>query len=275
MRFETEEKQFKTALARLRQEGYGNLSSSDMDDLINGMVTHIGSPDSELRDDLIYRSFGFLILKDRLDAERIFRLLETCSGGENLTFNIDSEDYRHVFRRSFSMLVVALILEWDLNKDYLDEKTFRTTASRILRAYNSEKIIRGYYADEGWAHTVAHSADAFCLLVAGRWSDESMVREILESIGSKICRADYYYIDGEDERTAEVIRTIEKKDSRFKNLLKDWLDSVSRISLPETQPGRSILKGNLRNFLRSIYFKINDGELKKHIEELLSSLRFT
>ena len=55
----------------------------------------------------------------------------------------------------------------------------------------------------------------------------------------------------------------------------EWAASLARSPLPGDQPARSIVKGNVRNLLRSVYFICGRDEvLRRRIEESLAEVRF-
>ena len=51
------------------------------------MLMQIGNPDSYLRDELIYRSFGKVISSDQLNSEEIQHLLGRSSGGLSILWD--------------------------------------------------------------------------------------------------------------------------------------------------------------------------------------------
>src|SRR5699024_395253 len=54
------------------------LQTKDLDTLIDKMLDNIGSVDPELRDTLIFNTFGKLILNDYLTTKQMERIIEVC-----------------------------------------------------------------------------------------------------------------------------------------------------------------------------------------------------
>ena len=103
----------------------------DLDRLTERMLKEIGSTDPELRDDLIYRTFVRLIHGSYLTPKKMTYITEICL--ENLFLSIGERDSDSVFTRSFSALVIALILEKDREQSFLDhELAVRAIESSIL-----------------------------------------------------------------------------------------------------------------------------------------------
>ncbi|SET01683.1 hypothetical protein SAMN05216389_104179 [Oceanobacillus limi] len=48
-------------LKGLKQDEFQNIKSVDIRQLTSAMLEHLGDPDGELRDSLIYRTFSYLI----------------------------------------------------------------------------------------------------------------------------------------------------------------------------------------------------------------------
>src|SRR5699024_1318834 len=76
------------------------LQQRNLNSLIDRMLDNIGSVDPELRDTLIFNSFGKLILEDYLTISQMKHILDVCFN--NLFFDIGQQVSDSVFTRSFS-----------------------------------------------------------------------------------------------------------------------------------------------------------------------------
>lgn len=74
------------------------------------MVTHIGSPDPQLRDELIYSTFSHWIEEGVLSPEQLQELLAIALDDQHLFYRIGESGTDSVFTRSFSVLLLPLIL---------------------------------------------------------------------------------------------------------------------------------------------------------------------
>lgn len=86
--------------------------------LIDAMLAEIGSVDPELRDHLIYSSFAKLILNDYLNQSLMAHILDVCLDPFHLFYKLGETDTDSVFTRSFSALVIALLLEKDQHDQF-------------------------------------------------------------------------------------------------------------------------------------------------------------
>lgn len=98
-----------------------------------------------------------------------------------------------------------------------------------------ERDYRGYDEDKGWAHAIAHGADALDDLAQCSELDQADLFTILDLVYDKITITERVYSDGEDERFRQ--------------------------------------KNNIKNFLKSLYFRVKfykaDAALCPVIEDTL------
>lgn len=269
-----DETALKARLAGIKDGGYAELATADLDSLVDAMIRHIGSTDPELRDDLIYEAFAEIILHRGADAGLVVRILDACLG--KLTEGLDEDRPDGVFGRSFSMLVVALVLERDREAPFLGRERITEAFRRICDAYRRETNLVGYYPDKGWAHTVAHTADALAIIVRSEALGDGDAAQVLDLIRGKFLQPRYCFIDGEDERTARVIEAILLARPSMQGPVMEWVTSLAQFRLSETMPARFIVKGNVRNLLRSVYFISDRNEaLRRLIEESLAKIGFS
>ena len=129
--------------------------------LIPAMLEHIGSTDSILRDTCIYGTFCKLILEKQLDKGLLEEMLEACLADEMLFHGIGEAESDSVFTRSFTTLLIALILYSDNESGFLSGEMIVEVKEKLLVYMEAEKDLRGFVPGKGWAHSIAHAADAF------------------------------------------------------------------------------------------------------------------
>src|SRR5690606_9825308 len=137
-----------------------NLDLIDFNELIQFMLKNIGNPDGYLRDNLIYRGFCELILNEQFTEEQLITILKTCLDDAHLYLNItDNDPSDDLFTRSFSALVITLILEKDRENRSLPEELIVEAIHRSIQYLLLEKDYRGFDNTKGWPHAVAHGSD--------------------------------------------------------------------------------------------------------------------
>ncbi|WP_283152561.1 DUF2785 domain-containing protein [Guptibacillus hwajinpoensis] len=231
----------------------------DLDHLINNMLQQIGSTDPVLRDDLIYSTFSKLVMMDFLNKEQLTHLLNVCLDQEHLFYQIGERETDSVFTRSFSVLVVALVVEKDRSSRFLKKEQIEASIEGIIRYLQAEQDTRGFVALKGWAHSIAHGADALAELIRHPFFDREKTVECLDAIQECLFK-EGTYVDDEDERLLFAIEALLEKGMKEERL-SNWVTSLSDNleSLFEVERYSVAFfhkKGNVLSFLKSCYFRL-------------------
>jgi hypothetical protein len=236
------------------------------------MMPHIGSIDSELRDDLIYSCLATWILDERelFAEEQLKDLLHIVLDEEHLYYHLGENDTDSVFTRSFSMLLLPLLLIAHRRRPYLTHDELQGVKAKILAYIGREKDLRGYVEEEdkGWAHAIAHSADALDDLAQCKELDGDDLKDILNTIRKMVAVSDIVYNFEEDERLAiPVFAVLGRKQLKEADVV-EWLDSFVPLA-KEMEPFPAAYRQalNIKNFLRSLYFRARKPEAVELIGE--------
>ncbi|MGG3280157.1 DUF2785 domain-containing protein [Paenibacillus solani] len=248
----------KDLLRDVQNNNFKTPKETDMNQLVQEMILHIGSIDDELRDKLIYGTLCRWIMDQELSIDLVRQLLYVTLDDDHLFHGIGDFDQDTVFTRSFSVLFIPLALHYNDIFNYLTESDYEYIYSRVTLYFEREKDFRGYILDKGWAHSIAHAADALDSIAAASYYSRDHLLFILEMIGEKGCVNNYYYINGEDERMAEVVIQIVKRNILKKDILLNWVQQLGRFKRLDIYPQDDIKRGNTKNLLRSVYFKLLD-----------------
>ena len=185
----------------LRTRADDALSEEERLEAARVCLTHLGSPDLELRDELIYTTLARWIVDKAYFSEVELRdFLQTSLDDQHLFFCLGDEEDDSVFTRSFSSLVIACILERHRKAPFLDEAVIGEVKARVTSYLNQERDLRGYVEGKGWAHAVAHAADVLDELVQCPEVDAAGVLELLACIRESACTPLYVYVHDEEER---------------------------------------------------------------------------
>ncbi|MEF3353838.1 DUF2785 domain-containing protein [Paenibacillus sp. GYB006] len=248
----------KDLLRDVQNNNFKTPKGTDMKHLVQEMIQHIGSIDDELRDKLIYGTLYRWIMDQELSIDLVRQLLYVTLDDDHLFHGIGDIDQDTVFTRSFSALFIPLALHYNDIFNYLTESDYEYIYSRVTLYFEREKDFRGYILDKGWAHSIAHAADALVSITAASYYSSEHLLCILELIGEKGCVNNYYFINGEDERMAEVVIQIVKRNILKKDILLNWVQQLGGFKRLDIYPQDDIKRGNTKNLLRSVYFKLLD-----------------
>lgn len=174
---------------------------------------------------------------------------------DHLFFHIGDDGDNSVFTRTFSVLVVVLILIRHRRRPFLDMEMFSAVKAKLISYYEQEKDLRGYHDDYGWAHGAAHGADAMDELVLCEESGEAVCIEILDAVKKVLWNGRYPFYSEEDERIARVVYRMMKKGSVPADIMDNWIKGLADIDTQKTRTWY-ITRVNSKNFIRSLYFKI-------------------
>ncbi|MGE7749881.1 DUF2785 domain-containing protein [Lysinibacillus sp. FSL R5-0849] len=232
----------------------------NQEQLLQSMLAHIGSTDSELRDTYIYSSFYEWILeKNLLDHRCLTKLWHYCL--DHLLLNgIEEEESDGVFTRSFTTLLVALILARDLKDNFLSQDSIEEGQTKLLAYVKAEMDVRGFVPGKGWAHSVAHVSDAMDELVKNPKIKKTAYDDMLHALWSMYLQPHYIFIHDEDERLLvpifamlerglaqnEVVQLIQQMPATL-STLKDQLDEANFY----------IIRFNCKTLLKSFFIQTN------------------
>lgn len=228
--------------------------------LTKSMMIHIGSTDSELRDELIYGTFCNLILENELDASTLTAMLKSCLTDQMLFKGIGENGTDTVFTRAFTSLLIALILYADNQKTFLSEELVLEVKDQLISYTILEKDKRGFIVDKGWAHSIAHVADAFDELIKNKKTTMDDRLEIVNVLWNKVFVADYIYIHDEEERILMPLVEMLKRGLPYE-VMQDLVEKIpadlekKNGQLPEENYWA--LYANCKKFLKSFYVKID------------------
>ena len=247
--------------------------------IVKSMVEHIGSTDSELRDELIYSSFYQLIIeKNQLEHELLKELLDMCLS-DLLFKGIGENNTDTVFTRSFTTLLIALILFRDNEDNFLSKDMVLKIKDKLIDYINLEKDLRGYVSVKGWAHSIAHVADTIDELVKNQKIDQKFYLEILKALCNKVLVSTSVYVHGEEERL--IIPILEMLNN---GLNPEEIEKIIQYIPIELEIQREqideenywFLVANCKTFLKSFYIKVNQNSnllfLNRSLEKCLKEI---
>ncbi|WP_162297881.1 DUF2785 domain-containing protein [Halalkalibacillus sediminis] len=249
----------------------------DNETLIEKMLANIGSVDPELRDELIFSTFGKLIIEERLTHKQLEYILQKCLN--KLFVDIGTAEGDSVFARSFSALTIALILEKDREKQLLSDDLVERAIDSSINYLRLEKDIRGYVQGKGWAHSVAHGADLLAEAIKHPYFNTELSHESLEVI--KLClfkesSSMVPYVDDEEERLIFVTEALMEKGTSQEDI-EHWVSEISnelKFHLEREGFGLSFFRkrSDVINFLRAFYFRLLFKNEKPSLQKLIAEV---
>lgn len=270
--------ELKSILSQYKESNFQNLSSVPVPIITEAMLEHIGNTDPILRDSLIYPCFTNLIINGHYPRPELNRIVTVCLDEEHLFYRITQDDEDAVFTRSFSSLIIAVLLFVNVKETFISDEALDVVASKIIDYVKKEEDVRGFVEGKGWAHSIAHIADTLDELVKQPQLKESRLEEIVLLILEKMNFDKDYFLFEEDERMVVPIISLLQKgiDPSF---LYGQIDNIvielqQNYSQNNTKP--FIQRTNLKQFLRSLLLHLEvlnkQEKLCEHLRSALKSI---
>src|SRR5687768_5275120 len=154
-----------------------------LDDLTAELTTMLGSTRPEVRDGTAYPALATWIDRGVYDD-----LLSGLGDGmvAGLSVGLGETGTDTVFRRSFSALIVGECLERDNEQQLVPPAKILDWGDRIAVWFLTERDSRGYVADKGWAHAIAHGADAIGALAESPHMSAAEHQALLDVLGERL-----------------------------------------------------------------------------------------
>jgi hypothetical protein len=205
----------------------------------------------------------------------------------NLKVGLGESGTDTVFLRAFSVLVLAMVVIVDqrYEQGQSEERTPFLSQVKLLEWYeqtlavlDGEKDRRGFVAEAGWAHSVAHISDALRDFARSRHLDTAQLERMLETIASKMTQpSDAVYSSDEDNRLVQAVISLLRRNQVPFSSLNQWLESLSvqpdgshwadTVSMAGCDEQINNARLNVRSFLRSLYFQLLVGS-RSHLAKV-------
>lgn len=195
-------------------------------DLTAELTTLLGSRDARLRDEIAYGTLATWIDRGVYDD-----LLSGLGDGmvAGLAVGLGDRESDTVFRRSFSVLVLAGCLDraqW-LG---LPAATVHRWGDAALSWWLRERDQRGYVPGAGWAHAIAHGADAVGVLAKSTHLAAPELTALLDVIADRIETLDRVLVHGEPDRMALAALAIVRRDLVPLSVLEPWVARIRGLA---------------------------------------------
>lgn len=247
----------------IAKDDYRVPNGRTLEELTGILFEYISSTDPELRDEIAYVVYANWLKRQVYSRDEIRAHVDQLLA--NLNTGLGAVDSDSVFLRTFSILFLAEIVHNDNKAPLLSADQVQAILADALRYLETEKDPRGHIPIKGWAHALAHTADLLLTLGENRHIGPADLKHMLTGIAEKLIRSsDWIYIHGEDDRLANAVIAMLRRDLIPPEDWENWLQSLN--------PSREYWKGsymdedrarafhNVRNFLRSLSEAIRSNE---------------
>jgi len=244
----------------------------DKSQLAQDLLKNIGNHDSFIRDGLIYPTLANLLYYDNLPKEEMIEITRTLMGEKGMKFDMPNYYDFSVLTRSWSLLALVIIVYRQRNDKILPDELFNKLYIDFLDYFNNETDFRGYVDEVGWAHSVAHSADLFNQFFKCNELGEKEFKTMFEHIKNRFMINTYVFISDEDERMVTAIVEAISRDVLSKEFLLEWINGFKSFEKLAKFPEDYNVDINIRNLLRSLYFRLRGNSEYQYLLEALEKV---
>jgi hypothetical protein len=233
-------------------------------DFLQALLPNLGSTNAELRETLTYPVLLNILLDEQnryhLTGAQLEELLLTSIDEDHMFYRIGEAGTDSVFMRTNSSLMIPLLFIADSRKPRISEQAARRTLEALLAYSRREQNWRGYVKGKGWAHSIAHHADALDDCARNRYMTEADREAILETL-AYLAHLPEPLCHEEDDRLAFTAYGIITRQEVSATYLKKWIASLvvprDENVLAEEGVTSWYRAANAKNFLRSLYFMLS------------------
>jgi hypothetical protein len=245
---------------RVVAEGHKVPADRPLAELTAELTTMLGSADPYLRDEIAYPTLATWVSEGVYDE-----LLQGLGDGmtAGLVVGIGEDGTDTVFRRSFSALVLAECIERATTlppgRAGVPEETVLRWGDRVAGWLIRERDLRGYVPGKGWAHALAHGADALGALAEAPQMGRLELTVLLDVIADRLLlptRARFVY--SEDDRLAAATMRVLRRDLVGLDVLEPWVARLAARSQPafESDDDPFLVTGNVQAYLRALHLQV-------------------
>ncbi len=256
-------------LQKYTSTGIELINESDFQSILLQIESNLGNTDSLIREgclDLLWELIESNVLSGKKLLEIGNRLID------NISYKFDRKESDSIFLRTFSVLIISLIITQDellfLNNrtSFLPYNEYISWYEKSIHYAKEENDFRGYISGKGWAHAISHTADLLRDLAFHRYSTKDDHLEMLNLIASQFHKYNnLYFINNEDNRLARIVIIMMYRGLLNISDYERWIHNLTLIfdekhwtDIADNQEYSTVWL-NIITFLRSLYFTLLFG----------------
>lgn len=225
-------------------------------EMTEDLTRMLGDPDPEVRDGIAFPTMATWIDDGVYDDLLVGLGDGMCHGLDIGLGEIESDT---VFRRSFSALILAECIDRTTKAALGGPNVVLRWGDRIMSWYSRERDLRGFVPGKGWAHAVAHGADALGALARSPVLGRLELTVILDVIGDRLLTpTEAFFVCGEGDRLAYATMHLLRRDILGIDVLEPWVARLAAGAVGRGSIHRNpyMVAGNVQSYLRSLHLQL-------------------
>lgn len=260
----------KDLLISIVDNDFEPLTSPNPKELLPYFYKYIGSPDPELRDELIFSTMANWIYRGVFTNEEIYKIAETLVQDDYILNGIGRENDDSVFIRSATALQLWAIIVTQKEKNFLSFNFIGGIFEKTIKLLQEEVDYRAYVPDKGWANSISHTANVLTELVQLPEIQKPWMILTLNSIFDKILQYNFQFQGDEIEQLATTVAEILLREILLEEEIQPSFEKLKIQPHFHGQDPENFFRFiNVRNLLRAIYFYLLDVPDKRRQRDLI------
>lgn len=184
-------------LLTLKSDNFDIASEQKRNQTAVALLACIGHNNPAIRDGVVYAAYQYWLRNELLTTETVQHLLASLFN--NLK---QSEQDPEQFRTAFSALILSEVIRVDRQKPYMTQQQRQLAINETAHFMANINDYRGFTDNEGWRHSVAHTADIILQFSLNKAVSPSQGQVLLTAIAQQVAPPLHYYHFGEPKRLA-------------------------------------------------------------------------
>jgi hypothetical protein len=230
-----------------------------LDEMTAELTRMLGDPDPAVRDQIAFPTLATWI-GDGVYDELLHGLGDGMCDG--LTVGLGESGTDTVFRRSYSALVVTECIDRDTAAALVPTDVVLDWGDRVAGWLVRERDLRGFVPGSGWAHAVAHGADAIGALARSPRFGPLELTVLLDVVADRLLLpTEAFFVCGEPDRLALAVMHVLRRDELGLDVLEPWVNRIAAAASPagDVHEHPFHVAGNAQAFLRSLHLQLALG----------------
>lgn len=203
-----------------------------LDELTAELTAMLGSTDPLRRYDTAYSVLAGWIARGVYD-HLLVGLGDGMAAG--LEEGVGESGTDTVFRRSFSALVLTECVERDNRVETVPAPKLLQWGDQLASWLLRERDLRGFVPGKGWAHALAHGADAIGALAESRHFGLAELTVLLDVLAERVCEGTAGApLTGEADRLAAAVVRLSHRDLVPIEVFEAWAQRIAEAARPGT-----------------------------------------
>ncbi|GEP19776.1 DUF2785 domain-containing protein [Pediococcus argentinicus] len=204
------------------------------------LVSHLGSPNINIRDKGIFYLFNDLVQHQILSKEQMTLVFDELISDEMLLSHIFEEQNDAAYQRSFSVMLLSTLIYIDrAGFQFIDSERRNKLVDQIALYIVLENDTRGYNGSNGWIHAYTHIGNILDEIS----SDTELIRAdkllLMGILIEKYRRIRTPLIFGEPSRLATYLADQLQEDDLYVQYaliaLREWRRAIAGVRVRETE----------------------------------------